>query len=236
MIRLQKYIADAGVASRRKAEELIAAGKVKVNGKTVSVLGVKVDEENDIVSVNGKEIKRESKKYYIMLNKPAGYVTTVSDSHAEATVMELVSDINARIYPVGRLDTDTEGLLIFTNDGDFAQELIHPSKQHKKYYLAEVQGLPELNDLKQLQRGVDIGGYTTKPAEVELKKGHEKSSVLKIGICEGKKRQVRLMCEAVGHKVIRLKRIQIGDIMLGNLPVGKWRHLKKQEIDRLVKK
>ncbi len=236
MVRLQKYIADAGIASRRKAEELIAAGRVKVNGETVSVPGVKVDEENDVVEVNGKEIKRETKKYYIMLNKPAGYVTTVSDSHAEATVMELVADIHARIYPVGRLDADTEGLLIFTNDGDFAQELIHPSKQHRKYYLAEVQGLPELSDIRQLQRGVDIGDYMTKPAEVELKKGNEKTSILKIGICDGHKRQVRLMCDAIGHKVIRLKRIQIGDIMLGNLPVGKWRHLRRQEIDRLVKK
>ena len=232
--RLQKLISAAGLMSRRAAEKYIEAGRVKINGR-VAALGDKADIDTDEILVDGQPLLAAEGRTYIMLNKPKGFVTTMSDEKGRRNVTELVRGLG-RIYPVGRLDADTEGLLIFTNDGDFAQELIHPSKQHRKYYLAEVQGLPELSDIRQLQRGVDIGDYMTKPAEVELKKGNEKTSILKIGICDGHKRQVRLMCDAIGHKVIRLKRIQIGDIMLGNLPVGKWRHLRRQEIDRLVKK
>ena len=236
MVRLQKFIADAGIASRRKAEELISMGRVCVNGERVTEQGVKIDENVDSVTVDGKKIGTAEKKYYIMLNKPAGYITTVSDTHDRPTVMDLVEDVHGRIYPVGRLDADTEGLLIMTNDGDFANELIHPSKQHKKVYIAEVKGLPELSDLRKLQRGVDIGDCVTRPADVELLRGTEKSSSVKIAITEGKKRQVRRMLEAIEHPVIKLKRVQIGDIALGNLPKGKWRHLRQQEIDRLVKK
>lgn len=236
LVRLQKYIASAGVCSRRKAEELIELGRVKVNGETITELGTKVNPNVDKVIVNGEEISIGEKKYYIMLNKPAGYITTTSDAHGRQTVMDLVGDIKARIYPVGRLDADTEGLLLLTNDGDFANAVIHPSKKHIKTYIAEVKGLPSLDILKILKRGVDIGDYITKPAQVEMLKGNSSVSTLKIGISEGKKRQVRKMCEAVGHPVLSLKRVEIGPIVLGNLPRGKWRHLRKEEIDRLCSK
>lgn len=233
LVRLQKYIAGAGICSRRKAEELISAGKVKVNGERVTELGTKINPDVDEVNVEGKPVGAGGKKYYIMLNKPAGYITTTCDTHDRQTVMDLVADIKARIYPVGRLDADTEGLLLLTNDGDFANAVIHPSKKHEKVYIAEVKGLPMLETIKMLKRGVDTGEYITKPARVELVKGNSSSSTLKIAITEGKKRQVRLMCETVGHPVLALKRVEIGPLTLGNLPKGKWRHLRKEEIDRL---
>ena len=233
--RLQKYIAESGIASRRKAEQLILDGKVRVNGQTVTQLGTKVVPGIDEVEVFGEKIESGGKKYYIMLNKPAGYLTTTDDDRGRKTVMELVSDIKARLFPVGRLDYDTEGLLIITNDGDFANKLIHPSKDIGKTYIAEVKGLPELAVLKLLQRGVDIGECVTRPAEVELVKGTKRSSTVKITIKEGKKRQVRRMLEVVGHPVLSLKRVAIGPIMLGNLPKGKWRHLRREEIDRIMR-
>jgi len=234
-VRLQKYIADAGIASRRKAEELITAGKVKVNGIVENQLGTKVDPDFDKVEISGQLIKTGVKKYYIMLNKPAGYITTTSDTHDRPTVMELVKDINARLYPVGRLDADTEGLLLMTNDGDFTNKVIHPSNSNGKVYIAEIKGLPPLPLIKQFSKGIDIGDYITKPAYAELISGDERVSTVKVIITEGKKRQVRRMFETIGHPVISLKRVEIGPIMLGNLPRGKWRHLRKEEIDRLMK-
>ena len=234
-VRLQKYIADAGIASRRKAEELIQRGKVKINGTVCSVLGTKVNSETDEVEVNGTVIEKVKKKYYIMLNKPSGYITTTEDDRQRPTVMELVSDIKTRLYPVGRLDFDTEGLLIITNDGEFANRLIHPSKEIEKVYLAEVKGLPGLEILKKLQRGVDIGDYVTRPAKAELIRGSERMSTVRLTVSEGKKRQVRRMMESVGYPVVALKRVEIGPLMLGNLPRGKWRHLRQAEIDRIMR-
>lgn len=233
--RLQKVIASSGIASRRKAEQLIVDGKVKVNGSVVTELGTKVVPGVDEIEVFGEKLESGGKKYYIMLNKPAGYLTTTTDDRGRKTVMELVSDIKARLFPVGRLDYDTEGLLIITNDGDFANKLIHPSKDIGKTYIAEIKGLPELSVLKILQRGVDIGECVTRPAEVELVKGNKHSSTIKITIKEGKKRQVRRMLEVVGHPVLSLKRVAIGPIMLGNLPKGKWRHLRREEIERIMR-
>ena len=233
--RLQKVIAASGIASRRKAEQLIVDGKVKVNGSVVTELGTKVVPGVDEIEVFGEKLESGGKKYYIMLNKPAGYLTTTTDDRGRKTVMELVSDIKARLFPVGRLDYDTEGLLIITNDGDFANKLIHPSKDIGKTYIAEIKGLPELSVLKILQRGVDIGECVTRPAEVELVKGNKHSSTIKITIKEGKKRQVRRMLEVVGHPVLSLKRVAIGPIMLGNLPKGKWRHLRREEIERIMR-
>lgn len=233
--RLQKVIAASGIASRRKAEQLIVDGKVKVNGSVVTELGTKVVPGVDEIEVFGEKLESGGKKYYIMLNKPAGYLTTTTDDRGRKTVMELVSDIKARLFPVGRLDYDTEGLLIITNDGDFANKLIHPSKDIGKTYIAEIKGLPELSVLKILQRGVDIGECVTRPAEVELVKGNKHSSTVKITIKEGKKRQVRRMLEVVGHPVLSLKRVAIGPIMLGNLPKGKWRHLRREEIERIMR-
>ena len=234
-IRLQKFMAEAGVCSRRHAEEKITAGKVKVNGKTVTELGTKVDPDFDEVEVDGKIIKVNERKYYIMLNKPSGYITTVEDTHGRPTVMDLVSELSARIYPVGRLDADTEGLLLLTNDGEFANRVMHPSKNMTKVYIAQVKGMPSLATLKTLASGVDIGDYVTRPGKAELIKGNKNVSTVKIEIGEGKKRQVRRMLDAVGHPVISLKRAQIGPIMLGNLPLGRWRHLHEEEINRLVR-
>ena len=234
-IRLQKYIAEAGVASRRHAEELIAAGRVRVNGKVVSVPGTKVNPDKDKVAVDGEEIAIVNKKYYIILHKPAGYITTVTDTHGRPTVMDLVRDVHTRLFPVGRLDADTEGLLLLTNDGEFANRVIHPSNALEKVYLAEVKGLPPLMLLKQFSKGIDIGGYVTKSARAELIKGSPHSSTVKVTLQEGKKRQVRLMLEAIGHPVLTLKRVEVGPLSLGNLPRGKWRHLRNEEINRLMK-
>lgn len=234
-IRLQKFMANAGVCSRRHAEEMIAAGKVKVNSKTVTELGTKIDPDFDKVEVGGELIRLNEKKYYIMLNKPSGYITTAQDTHGRNTVMDLVTELSARIYPVGRLDADTEGLLLLTNDGEFANRVMHPSKNMTKVYIAQVKGMPSLNTLKTLATGVDIGDYVTSPGKAELVKGNQNVSTVKIEIGEGKKRQVRRMLDAVGHPVISLKRVQIGPIMLGNLPLGRWRHLREEEINRLVR-
>lgn len=234
-VRLQKYIASTGLASRRKAEELIAQGKVKVNGKTIREQGVKVDTQSDVVEVNGQTIEPEKKKYYILLNKPAGYITTTSDELGRQTVMELVSDISARIYPVGRLDVETEGLLFMTNDGTFANTLTHPRHGIEKEYLVYARGVMMPAALNKLKRGVALEDFVTKPAEVELIRIERNVSVVKIRIHEGKNRQVRRMFETVGYEVLYLQRTQVGPIMLGNVPLGKWRHLKKAEIQRLMK-
>lgn len=234
-VRLQKYIAAAGIASRRRAEELITQGKVKVNGAVVQQQGVKVNTQTDTVEVNGQIIEPEKKKYYILLNKPAGYITTTSDELGRQTVMDLMEDISARVYPVGRLDAETEGLLFMTNDGSFANVLTHPRHGIEKEYLVYAKGVVMPAELHKLKRGVALEEFVTKPAEVELIRIEQNVSVLKIKIKEGKKRQVRRMFEAVGHEVLYLRRIQVGPIMLGNVPLGKWRHLKKAEVERLMK-
>ncbi len=234
-VRLQKYIAAAGLASRRRAEELIAQGKVKVNGMVVQQQGVKVNAQYDTVEVNGQIIEPEKKKYYILLNKPAGYITTTSDELGRQTVMDLVGDISARIYPVGRLDAETEGLLFMTNDGSFANVLTHPRHGIEKEYLVYAKGTLMPAEIHKLKRGIALEEFVTKPAEVELIRIEQNVSVVKIKIKEGKKRQVRRMFDAVGHEVLYLRRTQVGPIMLGNVPLGKWRHLKKAEVERLMK-
>ncbi|MDO6354454.1 MULTISPECIES: pseudouridine synthase [unclassified Caloramator] len=229
MERIQKYIARCGVTSRRKAEELIKQGKVKVNGELIKDI-ILVDPERDIVEVNGKIIKPEEKKVYIMLNKPIGYVTTVKDEKGRRTVLDLI-DVKERIYPVGRLDYDTSGLLILTNDGDFAYKLMHPSKEVDKVYIAEVEGIPTEKELEMFRNGLKIEDYITSKAKIEILKIIDKNALVRIVIHEGKNRQVRKMCEKIGHKVLKLKRVQIGKIKLGSLEVGKWRYLKKEEIE-----
>lgn len=229
MERIQKYIARCGITSRRKAEELIREGKVKVNGELIKDI-ILVDPNKDIVEVNGKVIKPEERKVYIMLNKPVGYVTTVKDEKGRRTVLDLI-DVKERIYPVGRLDFDTSGLLILTNDGDFAYKLMHPSKEVDKVYIAEVEGIPTERELDMFRNGLKIEDYITSKAEIEILKIKDKNAIVKIVIHEGKNRQVRKMCEKIGHKVLRLKRVQIGKIKLGSLEIGKWRYLKKEEIE-----
>lgn len=231
--RLQKYMARCGVASRREAENIILDGRVKVNKKIVTELGVKVDEDNDKVFLDGELIKPEKKLYYIMLNKPKGYITTVKDEFERKTVLELVEDLDARLYPVGRLDYDSEGLLLLTNDGDFAYKMTHPTQHIPKKYHAIVDGVADIGHVMKLRQGVEIDGYLTKPAKVEIADVRERTTQLNITVSEGKNRQIRRMCEAVGLPVIKLTRVSIGNVVLGNLPKGKWRHLTEAEVNLL---
>lgn len=233
-MRLQKYMALCGVASRRASEEIIARGRVCVNDEVIDYMGYEVDEDNDIVSVDGVVIKPEAKKYYILLNKPKGYVTTVSDEFDRPTVMELVKDVHARIYPVGRLDYDTAGLLIMTNDGEFANVLTHPSHAVNKGYIAKLNTMPDSDAIKRLREGVLLDGKLTAPAKVEVLNPSKHGCEIKVTIHEGRNRQVRRMFEAVGVEVTALKRISVGNVTLGNLPEGKWRHLNDAERQKLM--
>ena len=232
-MRLQKFIAECGIASRRSAEKMIESGRVYVNGELVDYMGCVIDPDCDVVEIDGRVIKQESKKYYIMLNKPKNYVTTVSDDLGRPTVMQLVSDINARIYPVGRLDFDTTGLLIMTNDGEFANILTHPRHVVNKAYIARIDKPLDEAQLQRLRSGIELDGVMTAPAKAENIKHPQKGYEVKITIHEGKNRQVRRMLDAVGANVMSLKRIAVGSLTLGNLPEGKWRRLSDAEINKL---
>ena len=234
-MRLQKYIAMSGLTSRRKAEELILQGRVKVNGQVISQLGTKVDLEKDIVMVDDRVIHIENNKVYIMLNKPKGYVTTLKDKHSDKIVLDLIKGIRERLFPIGRLDKDTTGLLLMTNVGDLAFKLTHPKHVVWKEYIATVKGVPDNKKIQHLRDGVVIDGRRTSPAYVEVMKTEKDSAVLKLKIYEGRNRQIRKMCDSIGHPIIELKRVAIGDIRLGNLEVGKWRYLTEKEIDYLKK-
>ena len=234
LVRLQKYMADNGIASRRKSEQMIAEGMVKVNGR-VAAIGDKVNPKRDKVTVKGKKISAGSKakRYYIMLNKPRGYVTTMSDEMGRKCVAELVKDIPARIYPVGRLDRDSEGLLLMTNDGEFANKVTHPSKHVYKVYRVTVRPAINEEQLVKMSSGMVIDGRKTAPAEVRVVQREEGRCVLEIILREGRNRQIRKMCEQLGLEVPRLKRIAIGQVKLGGLKSGAWRELTKDEVHRL---
>ncbi len=234
--RLQKYLANCGVASRRKCEEYILQGRVKVNEKTVSELGIKVNPEKDIIKFEEKEIKQEKKFVYILLNKPIGYVTTVNDQFGRDTVLDLVK-VKERVVPVGRLDMYTSGALILTNDGDFVYKVTHPKHEIEKTYTVTVKGIVQDSEVELLRNGVTIGDYKTKPAKVKiLKTDIEKNiSRLEITIHEGKNRQIRKMCEAVGRKVLALHRSKIGKIGVKDLEIGKWRYLQPKEVQQILK-
>lgn len=234
-MRINKYIACAGVASRRKADELIANGNVRVNGLVLREPGYDVV-EGDIVEVNGRRIETSEKKVYILLNKPTGYVTTVSDDRERDTVMDLVADVDARIFPVGRLDYNTSGMMIMTNDGDFAYKLTHPKHEMPKTYRALVSGVLSDEKCGRLERGVDIGGFRTSPAKVKIVRGLSNATLVDITIHEGKNRQVRKMFRAVGNPVKQLQRIAIGDIRLGRLAEGHYRKLTREEIEYLKRR
>ena len=272
-IRLQKYIASSGIASRRKAEELILQGKIKVNGKMVTELGIKVDPNKDKVEFNGKALKAEGKKIYILLNKPIGYVTTVKDQFQRDTVMDLLKGVEEKVVPAGRLDMYTSGALILSNDGDFINKITHPKNEIEKTYNATLAGKITKEDVQKLQEGVEIDlsnkilksindknsvkiknyqkssekikdykksedeeKYLTKPAKVKILKIDEEKNLsrIQITIHEGKNREVRKMCEAVGKKVLALHRAKIGNIDVKDLKIGKWRYLTKQEINKLT--
>lgn len=235
MLRLQKYLADCGVASRRASEELIKAGRVKVNGEIVKQMGVIIDEECDEVMFDDSTVTPVKRKIYVMLNKPVGYVTTVSDEKGRPTVVNLVSDISDRLFPVGRLDYDTEGLLLLTNDGDLTYKITHPKNDISKTYVAEVSGNISMETITILRKGVIIDGYKTQPAEVEVIGATQYGTKIEITIHEGKNRQIRRMFEALGCTVKRLKRTKEAGLVLGHLPVGKWRKLSESEINMLKK-
>lgn len=231
-IRLQKHLSQSGIASRRKAEELIEAGKVKVNGK-VAAIGCKVDPKRDKVTVRGKNVVAVNEKVYIMLHKPRGFVTTLSDELGRKTVADLVKDVGVKVFPVGRLDRDSEGLLIMTNDGELANILTHPSSHINKTYRVTVKGQVSEEQINSLCSGIDIDGRKTLPCDVFVMERKEDRTVLCFIISEGRNRQIRRMCEAVKLEVLRLKRTEIAGVKLGMLPQGSWRNLNDRELQRL---
>ena len=239
--RLQKFLAESGIASRRKSEELIASGKIKVNGKVITELGTKINPEKDVVEYNEKKIQKENKKIYILLNKPIGYVTTVKDQFKRNTVMELIKGVKERIVPVGRLDMYTSGALLLSNDGEFINKVTHPKHEIEKTYNATVVGKITKEDIERLTEGVEIEEnseiYVTKPAKVKILKIDEEKNLsrIQITIHEGKNREVRKMCESIGKKVLALHRTKIGDIDVKNLQLGKWRYLTEKEVQNLLK-
>lgn len=229
--RLQKAMAAAGVASRRASEDLIAAGRVTVNGE-VAELGCKVDPTVDDVRVDGERINTDPERVYVMLNKPRGVITTVDDPEGRQTVVDLVQ-LPERLFPVGRLDQDTEGLLLLTNDGDLTHELLHPSRQVARTYVALVKGPVKKATVHQLRDGVELEDGLARPAEIDLLEQEKGKALLQVVMTEGRKREVRRMLAAVGHPVERLARVAFGGVELGDLRQGRWRHLTQQEIGRL---
>ena len=232
-MRLQKYLASCGVASRRSAEKMILDGRITVNGEVVNILGTQVDEQADTVQVDGVTVSPETEKHYIAYNKPVGEVTTVSDPEGRATVMDRFKDYPVRLFPVGRLDYDSEGLLLLTNDGALLNQLLHPSFEIKKSYLTRVSNIVTEDEIRLLRKGVMIDGKLTSPAEVRLIRHDTFSTELLITIHEGRNRQVRKMIDAIGHQVVRLKRVRFGPVSLGDLPSGMWRKLTDDEIRKL---
>lgn len=229
--RLQKILSDRGVASRRKAEEMISAGRVTVNGQT-ALLGSSADAGLDDIRVDGQPIPAAAGYIYLMLNKPRGYVTTLSDEKGRKTAAQLVTDCGQRVYPVGRLDMDSEGLLLFTNDGAFANRLMHPKHEVQKTYLVQVSGYtPER--FRQLAQPIILDGYRIQPPLLRLLAVKGDKCNFEITIHEGRNRQIRRMCETAGMQVLRLRRIREGAVALGELPLGKWRHLTEEEVEKL---
>ena len=242
-MRLQKLLSQAGVASRRAAEKLIEEGRVTVNGSTVREMGVKADPAADDIRVDGRRLRAPERHRYILLNKPTGVVTTRSDPQRRQTVIDLLAGVREYVYPVGRLDYDSEGLLLLTNDGDLAARLTHPRHEVERTYEAQVSGIPDGQAIEKLRRGIPLDGRRTMPADVKLlsrgltKAGHSdrgrSNAVILITIREGRNRQVRRMCEAVGHPVRKLKRVRIGPISDRHLRPGEWRNLTGQEVEKL---
>lgn len=235
-VRLQKIISAAGIASRRAAEKLIEEGRVQVNGTTVRELGTKADPDVDDIRVDERRVKQPQRQRYFLLNKPRGYVTTRSDPEHRPTVLDLLRGVREYVYPVGRLDYDSEGLLILTNDGDLAATLTHPKHEVERVYEAQVLGVPDAHDIERLSRGIVIEGRRTSPAHVELlreRRTEGDTSVLRVTIHEGRTRQVRKMADAIGHPVRTLRRVRIGPISDRNLRVGTFRELTPEEVRRL---
>lgn len=233
LIRLQKVIADSGLASRRKAEELIVQGRVTVNGRVVSELGTKVDPEKDHVKVDGRRLKPAPPQTFVMLNKPKNVVSTMSDPGGRSTIADLLPGVRVRVFPVGRLDFDSEGLVLLTNDGELAQRLLHPRYHVPKTYLVKVKGMLNDEELRALEKGVVLEDGRTSPAVVKKVSKATENSWLEITIYEGRKHQVKRMLDAVGHPVLKLKRTRLGPLALGDLPVGQYRYLTDREANAL---
>ena len=231
-MRLQKYMAMCGVAARRKCEEIIASGRVAVNGETITQMGTQV-EEGDVVTLDGQVITPEEEKRYILYHKPAGEVTTVSDDKGRETVMDRFADFPVRLYPVGRLDYDSEGLLLLTNDGELTERMLHPSREVEKVYLARVSNQVTLEEARRLENGVMVDGRRTARAKVKLLSIKPLYTDMLVTIHEGRNRQVRKMVEQVGHQVVLLRRIRFGPLRLGDLPRGMWRELTPEELATL---
>jgi pseudouridine synthase len=229
---LAKYLAHAGISSRRQAEEIIRAGRVKVNGIITAEVATQVDPAYDRIEFDGRMVGTEA-PVYILLNKPSGYICAVEDPHGRPTVLELAGDIKERIYPVGRLDFDTEGLLLLTNDGQFTNLMIHPRYKIVKKYEARVAGKIKDNELTILRSGVRLEDGLTAPAEVRLVSRDEKCSIIELMIHEGRKRQIKRMCAAIGHPVLKLKRVAFAFLTLEGVDIGKYRYLRKEEVKRL---
>ena len=232
-VRLQKYLSMSGVSSRRAGEQLIKTGRVKVNGATITEMGVTVDPAKDLVEVDGRTVKAKVQDDYVLLYKPVGYVTTVKDEFGRPTVKDLVAEAKVRLYPVGRLDMDTSGLLLMTNDGELANRLTHPSYGVEKEYLARIHDQPDAKALKALAAGVMLDDGITAPASVRLIKAGRPTSIVSLTIKEGRNRQVRRMLEAVGHPVVSLKRVRFGPLTLAGMQEGGWRRLTVQEVAAL---
>lgn len=233
MERLQKYLASCGIASRRKCEELILQGRVRVNGQLISELGLKIDPSKDIIEVDGEKIKEEE-KVYIMLNKPFGIISSAKDEKGRPTVIDLVKgNVDKRVFPVGRLDFDTTGLIILTNDGQFANNVMHPKHHIKKTYHALVKGIPKDDDIIQLEKGIIIDGRVTLPAEIKLLSISNGNALFEVIIFEGRNRQVRKMFDQIGHPVLKLKRIAIGKLKLKNIKEGEFVFLDKNDIKKI---
>lgn len=234
--RLQKILARAGIASRRQAEKLIRQGRVRVDGKVVTEMGTKVDPEEQSIECNGKPVFRPEKKIYILLHKPVGFLSTVHDPQGRPIVTDLLENVKERVYPVGRLDLDTEGALLLTNDGELAQNILHPSNEVKKTYVAKVKNRPGKKKLRALAGGIVLEGRKTWPASIEVLQAGPQTASIKIIIHEGRKRQVRKMFEAVGHPVLQLKRLAYGRLELGGLAPGKYRFLSPGDIELIFQK
>ncbi len=233
IVRLQKYLAEAGIASRRKSEELILNGRVSVNGEAVLKLGAKVDDEKDVIELDGQRVVKNKKYIYVIFNKPEGCVSTVKDQFDRKTVLSYLKDIKERIYPVGRLDYDTSGLLILTNDGELTYTLTHPKHNVPKTYIATVDKVPPKDAVIKFKNGIVIDGYKTAPAALKIIKKYDRGAVLKIIIHEGRNRQVRKMCASIGCEVLRLKRVAIGNIKIDGLKKEEYRFLREDEIKYL---
>lgn len=234
-IRLNKYLSQAGVASRREADKLISGGKVRVNRKIVCTLGTKIDDETDEVTVDGKIVIRKEKHVYLLLNKPPGYLVTMKDPFRRPTVYNLMPPLMNRVFPVGRLDFDSEGLLLLTNDGELAHRLMHPRYGVKKVYRVKVKGVPETAKMRLLEKGIFLDGKKTAPSRVVILGSSTQAALIRIELTEGRKREVKRMFEAIGHPVLGLKRLQFADLKLGRLKRGQWRYLTSKEVASLKK-